>query len=241
MIQWMLAIWSLVHLPFLNPAWTSGCSVFTYCWSLTWRILSNIVLASEMSAIVQQFEHSLAPPFFGIGMKTDLFLSCGHGWVFQIWVFPVEAQVSGGLPWRQVFWLQRTWEAQSEPHHRATKQTAHKLGNNDTKKSSHCCGSSRAHSVFPNLGSWQRDWEPPGNMTLKASGIWWQLPQDWRNRVFKGANKTLCAPGPRRKEQWPHKRLSQACPWVSGVSGRGVGRQCPALGSGALNTIVLEL
>ena len=24
MIQWMLAIWSLVPLPFLNPAWTSG-------------------------------------------------------------------------------------------------------------------------------------------------------------------------------------------------------------------------
>ena len=26
----------------------------------------------EMSAIVQQFEHSLALPFFGTGMKTDL-------------------------------------------------------------------------------------------------------------------------------------------------------------------------
>ena len=26
-----------------------------------------------MSAIVQQFEHSLSLPFFGIGMKTDLF------------------------------------------------------------------------------------------------------------------------------------------------------------------------
>ena len=34
MIQWVLAIWSLVPLPFLNPAWTSGCSWFTYCWSL---------------------------------------------------------------------------------------------------------------------------------------------------------------------------------------------------------------
>ena len=26
------------------------------------------------------FEHSLALPFFGIGMKTDLFQSCGHCW-----------------------------------------------------------------------------------------------------------------------------------------------------------------
>ena len=28
-----------------------------------------------MSAIVQYFEHSFALPFFGIGMKTDLFQS----------------------------------------------------------------------------------------------------------------------------------------------------------------------
>ena len=34
MIQWMLAIWSLVPLPFLNPAFTSGNSRFMYCWSL---------------------------------------------------------------------------------------------------------------------------------------------------------------------------------------------------------------
>ena len=83
-IQQMLAIWSLVHLPFLKPAWTPGSSRFTYCWSLAWRILSITLLACEMSAIVRQFEHSLALPFFGIGMKTDLFQSCGHCWVFQI-------------------------------------------------------------------------------------------------------------------------------------------------------------
>ena len=59
MIQWMLAIWSLVPLPFLKPAWTSGSSWFTYCWSLACRILSITLLACEMSAIVQQFEHSL--------------------------------------------------------------------------------------------------------------------------------------------------------------------------------------
>ena len=87
MIQQMLAIWSLVPLPFLNPAQTSGSFQFTYCWSLAWRIwsiLSITLLACEMNAIVRQFEHSLALPFFGIGVKTDLFQSCGHCWVFQI-------------------------------------------------------------------------------------------------------------------------------------------------------------
>ena len=50
MIQLMLAIWSLVPLPFLNPACTSGSSQFTYCWSIVWRILSIILLECEMSA-----------------------------------------------------------------------------------------------------------------------------------------------------------------------------------------------
>ena len=68
---------------FLNPAWISGSSWFTYCWSLAWRILSITLLVCEMSTIVWQFEHSLALPFFGIGMKTDLFQSCGYCWVFQ--------------------------------------------------------------------------------------------------------------------------------------------------------------
>ena len=84
MIQQMLAIWSLIPLPFLNPAWTSGSSWFTYYWSLAWRILSITLLACEMNAIVQQFEYPLPLPFLGIGMKTDIFQSCGHCWVFQI-------------------------------------------------------------------------------------------------------------------------------------------------------------
>ena len=46
--------------PFLNSACTSGSSWFTYYWSLAWRILSMTLLACEMSAIVWQFEHSLA-------------------------------------------------------------------------------------------------------------------------------------------------------------------------------------
>ena len=170
MIQLMLAIWSLVPLPFLNPACTSGSSRFTYCWSIAWRILSTILLEFEMSAAAAAAAKSLqsyltlcdpidtsppgspvpgilqartlewvaisfsnarkwkvklkslsrvrlletswneayqAPPpwdflgkrvlewgaiawiflgvaFFGIGMNTDLFLSWGHRWVFQI-------------------------------------------------------------------------------------------------------------------------------------------------------------
>ena len=55
LFQQMLAIWSLVPLSFLNPAWTSGSSQFTYFWSLAWTILSISLLGCEMSAVV----HSL--------------------------------------------------------------------------------------------------------------------------------------------------------------------------------------
>ena len=52
MIQWMVAIWSLVRQLFLNLVWTSGSSWFMYCWNLAWRILSITWLACEMNAIV---------------------------------------------------------------------------------------------------------------------------------------------------------------------------------------------
>ena len=80
----MLASWSLIPLPFLNPGWTSGSSWFMYCWNLACRILNITLLVCEMSAIVWYFEHFSAVTFFGIGMKADLFQSCGHCWVFQI-------------------------------------------------------------------------------------------------------------------------------------------------------------
>ena len=50
MIQWMLAIWSLVSLPFLSPTWTSESPWFMYCWSVAWRILSINLLACAAAA-----------------------------------------------------------------------------------------------------------------------------------------------------------------------------------------------
>ena len=42
-----------------------------------------------------------------------------------------------------------------------------------------------------------------------------EITQDWGNRLLEGTHRTLCTTGPRRKEQWPHKRLIQTCLWVS--------------------------
>ena len=84
MMQQMLAIWSLLPLPFLNLACSSGISQFAFCPSLARSILSITSLACEISAVVQRFQHSLALSFFATGTKTDIFQSCGHCWGFQI-------------------------------------------------------------------------------------------------------------------------------------------------------------
>ena len=78
----MLEIWSLVPLPFLKPAWTSGSSRFVYCWSLAWRILSITSLWDECNCAVVWAFFGIA--FLWDGMKTDVFQACGHCRDFQI-------------------------------------------------------------------------------------------------------------------------------------------------------------
>ena len=83
MIQWMLVIWSLVPLPFLNPVWI-------------WKFSDHILLKPRL----KDFEHDLASmwneckctaieTFFGIAFLWDWnenwpFPICGHHWVFWI-------------------------------------------------------------------------------------------------------------------------------------------------------------
>ena len=55
---------------------------------------------------------------------------------------------------------------------------------------------------------------------------------------LEGTNRTLCTPGPRRKEQWPHKRLTQTCPWVSRSLWRRCGSAMACCRVGALSVTV---
>ena len=83
MIQRMLVIWSLVPLPFLNPAWTSGSSCFTYCWAWLGELWASLCYRVRRVQVCSSWT------FFGIAFLWDwnenwLFQSCGHCWVFQI-------------------------------------------------------------------------------------------------------------------------------------------------------------
>ena len=83
MIHQMLAIWSLVSLPFLNPACTSQKFSVHLLLMPSLKDFEHNLTSMWMSTIVRQFDHSLALPFFEIEMKTDLLQSCGHWWIFQ--------------------------------------------------------------------------------------------------------------------------------------------------------------
>ena len=75
MIQSMLAIWSLVPLHFLKPAWTSGTSQFTYCWSLAWRNFEHY-----FTRVWDECNCAVVWAFFGIAFLWD--------WN-ENWPFPV--------------------------------------------------------------------------------------------------------------------------------------------------------
>ena len=77
MIQRISAIWSLIPLPFLNPAWTSGSSQFTYYWSLAWK----------------NFEHYFA----------SMWDECNCA---VVWLETVTDFIFGGSKNTAVWWLQ---------------------------------------------------------------------------------------------------------------------------------------
>ena len=72
-----------------------GSSAFSKSILNIWKFSVHVLLKPSLENFEHYFasvwdkyncavvECSLALPFFGIGMKTDLFQSCGHCWVFQ--------------------------------------------------------------------------------------------------------------------------------------------------------------
>ena len=82
-------------------------------------------------------------------------------------------------------------------------------------------------------GSWctQGLFEPSEQLSLE--GMWFDSKREfWENlgnRLLKGTTET-CVPGPRRKEDWPHRRLACGC---QGISSESIDGWWPAAGLGA--------
>ena len=102
------------------------------------------------------------------------------------------------------------------------------------KKFSHFSKHSKVHNRFPNLGIQQRDWEPPGNLTLKASGIWLQNFQNAEEtEILGGYKQNLLHTGTQEKgvlipqetepdlpvsvqESWVEAWVDSGLPWGQG-------------------------
>ena len=84
MIQQMLAIWSLVPLPFLNPACTSGSPQFTHLLKPSLKdceySLTSMSHECICTAVCTLFGTAL---LWDWNENTYLFQSCGHYWVFR--------------------------------------------------------------------------------------------------------------------------------------------------------------
>ena len=130
-IQRMLAIWSLVPLPFLKPTWTSGSSQFTYCWSLAWRFLSITLLACEIlgNKFFKSFFKStnLLIDFKSDGIKSLVLSETKGSWFFFcffVFVFMAELCSLWNLtlvPWPGIEPVPSSMKVQG-PHHRTTRE-----------------------------------------------------------------------------------------------------------------------
>ena len=84
-------------------------------------------------------------------------------------------------------------------------------------------------------GDWAKGLRTAREIDLKASGIRLQNFHKTGKQTLGGHNKTLNTQGCRRKKQWPHKRVSQTCLWVSQSFWQSVGWQWSVAWTGALN------
>ena len=74
------------------------------------------------------------------------------------------------------------------------------------EKFSPYCKCSRVHKRFLNLGTQQRDWKPPVNLTLKASGIWLQnFHRTGERDSWRAQTKPCVHQGPGESSSDPHK------------------------------------
>ena len=116
-----LKFYSFFYDPTNVDTWISGSSAFSKTSLNIWNFTVHVLLKPGLENFEHYFtsmwdecncglfEHFLALPFFGIGLKTDFFQSCGHCWVFQIcWHIECSTFTASSS---------RIWVAQLEFHH----------------------------------------------------------------------------------------------------------------------------
>ena len=85
MTQWMLAIWSLVPLPFLKPAWTSASSSFWVVLYRTWCSPLSLVRSCEKGGRQAQYQLCPQPGLLGCRSSWRLWRIQEWPWACPAW------------------------------------------------------------------------------------------------------------------------------------------------------------
>ena len=97
----------------------------------------------------------------------------------------------------------------------------HKLEKIIPMKFFHHCECSEPHVRFPNLGIQRKNWESPGNLTLKASRIWLQENTTGLGETdssLEGYKQNLAWTKTQRKEAGTPHKTEPTLPISAGVS-----------------------
>ena len=138
----------------------------------------------------------------------------------------VEVRVSSGLPqwqglgcsrpgrpgmWNKSFW-RRSPSAPLQSCWADDPQTGEQLHQRSSRTFVKVLGST---TDFQTWGSSKGTENPQGIWLWRPVGFDYRTSTGLGKQTLRGHKKTLCAPGPRRKEQRTLKSLNQTCPWVS--------------------------
>ena len=125
-----------------------------------------------------------------------------------------------------------------QPYQRANGWAIYKLENNYTKEVLALLWKLQALQQTSATWGFSKETEYSQGI-CRSWDLITELPQNRGNKLLEGTDKTLCVPGLKRKEQRPHKRLSQTCLWESGSLQQRCGSTVAGLRIGALAAVIL--
>ena len=125
MIQRMLAIWTLILLPFLKLAWTSGSSRFMYCLENFEHYFTSVWDECNCEVVWAFFGIALGFPG-GSEVKVSACNTGNLGWIPGSGRSPgegngnplqyscLENPMGGGARWATVHWVTKSWTRLSD-------------------------------------------------------------------------------------------------------------------------------
>ena len=106
---------------------------------------------------------------------------------------PTKKYISSSRTKEKLQWDCRRGTITGKPNYIHVRFETHRLKSNKTKEVLTLLEGSKHHIRLPNLGIQQRDWESPGNLTLRTVGFDYRTPKGLGDRETLGGYKQYFA------------------------------------------------